>query len=308
MSQSRRLLLDATFDHLRTPLFRYIHAPHPRERPALTDVHRRHAKILQSQHLDRLSGCLFNSAQRRITRRVDTELDGEYRRTFDLHFVQYPALELAPENSGVGARRISEARHYGSVRPIQQRGGCDASRCKRVIRRLHAREQHVGRLTSRDGRNEPRNGNRVGTLDGVVPHAYSPVRAFRQALAECFVGIVRSDTDRHDFDRSRRRLLDLHRLLEREIIPFIQVANEKIGLHVLTVGADFEVLVQRGHLLDGYEDFHAVGLILTAVSTWLCGSASRTSSMSSFTTNLPSLPVVLSASSNMVRSFGQLTT
>ena len=133
---------------------------------------------------------------------------------------------------------------------------------KRVVRRLYTGKQQVGSLARRDSRNEPRDRDRIGALDRVVPHTDRPIRALGEALAQRLVGIVGADTHGDDFDRSRGGLLDLHRLFERVIVPFVEVTDQKIGIHILTVGADLEVLVQRGHLLDGYEDFHVAGLIV----------------------------------------------
>ena len=79
--------------------------------------------------------------------------------------------------------------------------------------------------------------------------------------------------------------------------------DEFAHVDVAAVIAEFEGFVEGGHLLDGNQNFH-----WGTSSGSRAGTASRMSSINSFTTNLPSLPVVFSASSNMVRSLGQLTT
>ncbi len=124
----------------------------------------------------------------------------------------------------------------------------------------------------------------------------------RHLRSDSSTSSVPTETSDH-FHRLGGRLLDLDGLLQGEVVPFVQIANEKIRVDIAPVVADLEVLVECRDLLDGYQNLHA-----GTSSARRAGMASRISSMSSLTTNLPSLPVVLSASSNMVRSFGQLTT
>ncbi len=187
--------------------------------------------------------------------------------------------------------------------PIEKRRRRDARAREGLIGGLHAGEQHRRRLPSRRRRENAGNRNGVGSLDGLVPDANGAVRALGKTLAQRLVCVLGSDGDDDDFDGLGGRLLDLDRLLEREIVPLVQIAQQKLLIDVAAVRADGEVLVERGDLLDGDQDLHA-----SAVSARGAGTASRMSSINSFTTNFPSLPVVLSASSNMVRSFGQLTT
>ena len=138
----------------------------------------------------------------------------------------------------------------------------------------------------------------------VIPDADRAIRALGEAFAQRFVDFLGRNGHDDDFDRFARGFLDLDGFFQGVIVPLVQVADEKFLIHVPSVRADLEVLVERGDLLDGHQNLHAG----TASVLRAAGIASRMSSINSLTTNFPSLPVVLSASSNIVRSFGQLTT
>src|SRR6202030_3324725 len=166
-----------------------------------------------------------------------------------------------------------------------------------------AGKQHLRCLTLGHRRQHARDGDGIGALDCRIPHPDRAVRALRQALAQRLVDLVGAYGDRDDLNRCGGALFDLDRLFQGEVIPFVQVTDEKIRVDIAPVLADREIFIERRDLLDGDQNLHA------GTSSARCaGMASRMSSMSSLTTNLPSLPVVLTASSNMVRSFGQLTT
>src|ERR1700676_3871593 len=168
---------------------------------------------------------------------------------------------------------------------------------------LHAGKQHIRRLALGHRRQNARDGNGIGVFNGACPPAHRAIRSLRQALAQRLIDLLGAHRDRDYFHRFSGGLFDLDGLLQGEVVPFVQIADEKLRVDIAPVVADLEILVERRDLLDRHQNLHA-----GSASARRAGTASRMSSKSSLTTNLPSLPVVLSASSNIVRSFGQLTT
>ncbi len=183
------------------------------------------------------------------------------------------------------ARLVLETGDDRDVRPAELRRDADAGHGVGVIGGQGAGEHHVRALATGDGGDEFRDGRRPGAGQRIVPDANRAFAALRQAAAQRFLGLLRSDGHRHHLDAAVR-LHDLQRGLVGIVVPFVGLVIDEVGIGVQAVVAQFEVLVQNRHLLYGYQYLHdsrsglVVELEWSATAGGRCGRRRRISARS----------------------------